>query len=350
MKIFEKITIGGIELNNRVVRSATAIFMADCNGYVTQEVKSVYKKLAEGKIGLIIFEDTGVGERTLESKHLMISDDSYIEGYKEIVDEIHFNGGKTIMQLSHSGLLKKEDSFVDITDGFNEELIAVGDISTIVGLYGDAALRAKKAGFDGVQIHCAHGYFLTKFLSQFYNRREDEYGGSVAKRTRIVVEILEDIKSKCSKDFPVFAKINSSDFMKEENTTTLAEAKQIAVILDRAGIDAVEVSGGVAAGEFSCARPRILKKEQEAYHLENAVKISESISAPVILVGGMRSLEVINHTLENYQGIKAVAIGRPLLSEPYLVKRWEEGNLMKARCVSCNKCFNPDGAVCVLEK
>jgi len=350
MKLLEKTNIGGIELRNRIVRSATATFMSDENGYVTPRVKQVYKDLSEGELGLIIFEDTGVGDVTLESKHLMIGDDSYIDGYREIVDQIHSTGGKTIMQLSHSGLLKKGDAFIDVTDGFNEELITREDIHEIIELYGDAALRAKKAGFDGVQIHCAHGYFLTKFLSPFYNKRQDEYGGSVAKRTRVVVEILENIKAKCGSHFPVFAKINSSDFMREENTHTLAEGKQLAVILDKAGIDAIEVSGGVANGEYSCVRTRILKPEQEAYHLENALEIAREVAAPIIVVGGMRSPEVINQTLENYPAIKAIAIGRPLLSEPHLVKRWKEGNTAKARCVSCNKCFNPDGAVCILNK
>jgi 2,4-dienoyl-CoA reductase-like NADH-dependent reductase (Old Yellow Enzyme family) len=350
MKLLEKTNIGGIELSNRIVRSATATFMSDEKGYVTPQVKQVYKDLSDGEIGLIIFEDTGVGEVSLESKHLMIGDDSYIYGYRVIVDQIHSAGSKTIMQLSHSGLLEKGGELVNVTNGFEETNITTEDIAAIVELFGDAALRAKKAGFDGVQIHCAHGYFLTKFLSPFYNKRQDEYGGSVVNRARIVVEILKNMKSKCGADYPVFAKINSSDFMKEENTTTIFEGKQIAKILDTAGIDAIEVSGGVANGEYSCVRSRVLKFEQEAYHLGNAMEIAEDVSAPLILVGGMRSPEVINRILENHLQIKAVAISRPLIYEPHLVKRWYKGDTTKAKCVSCNKCFNPEGVSCVLNK
>jgi 2,4-dienoyl-CoA reductase-like NADH-dependent reductase (Old Yellow Enzyme family) len=350
VKLFQRINIGGIELKNSIVRSATATFLSDERGHVTPAVRDYYKTLSEGKIGLIIFEDTGVGKVTLESNHLMIGDDSYIEGYRNIVDQIHLAGSKTIMQLSHSGLLEKEGKLVDVTEGFDETLITSEDIAEIIELYGNAALRAKKSGFDGVQIHAAHGYFLSKFLSPYYNKRKDKYGGSVKNRARIVVEILGNIKSKCGIDYPVFAKINSSDFMKGENTTTLSEGKEIAMILDKAGIDAIEVSGGVASGEFSCVRTRVLKPEQEAYHLEYTMEIAKVVSAPLIPVGGMRSPEVINQILEDHPQIKAVSISRPLISEPHLVKRWYEGDTAKAKCVSCNKCFNPEGVKCVLNK
>lgn len=349
MQVFEKTTIGGVELKNRIVRSATATFMADERGYVTPRVKEVYNELSEGEIGLIIFEDTGVGEVTLESKHLMISNDSYVEGYKEITDQIHSNGGKTIIQLSHSGILRKGEDMVDVTDGFNEQLITKEDISEIVDLFGDAALRTQKAGFDGVQIHAAHGYFVTKFLSPYYNQRNDEYGGSVEKRTRVAVEILNSIKVKCGADYPVFLKLNSSDFMKEENSNTIAEAKQIATILDKAGIDAIEVSGGVAGGEYGPARRRIFKPEDEAYHKDYAVEIAKEISAPVIVVGGFRSIDVIESTLEE-QNIEAVSLSRPLVREPQLVKRWKNGNRSKAKCISCNACFNMDGAICAFNR
>jgi len=349
MKLFEKTTIGGIEVRNRVMRSATATFMADERGYVTPRVKEVYKDLSKGEIGLIIFEDTGVGEITLESMHLMIGNDSYIEGYKEIVDQIHSNGGKTVIQLSHSGILRKGEDMVDVTDGFDEELIMKKDISEIVELFGDAALRAQKAGFDGVQIHAAHGYFVTKFLSPFFNRRNDEYGGSVEKRAEVVVEILNNIKSKCGAGYPVFLKLNSSDFMKEENTNTLTEAKQIASIMDEAGIDAIEVSGGVAGGEHGPARRKIFKKEDEAYHKDYAVEIAREISAPVIIVGGFRSLDVIEAALEGHN-IEAVSLSRPLVREPHLVKRWKNGDTSKAKCISCNACFNMDGAICAFNR
>jgi 2,4-dienoyl-CoA reductase-like NADH-dependent reductase (Old Yellow Enzyme family) len=349
MKVFKTATIGGIEVKNRIMRSATATFMADEKGYVTPRLKEVYKELSEGEIGLIIFEDTGVGEITQESKHLMIGNDSYVEGFKEITDQIHFNGGKTIIQLSHSGILKKEEGMVDVTNGFDEQLITQENISGIVELFGDAALRAQQAGFDGVQIHAAHGYFVTKFLSLFYNRRNDEYGGSVEKRTRVAVEILNNIKAKCGADYPVFLKLNSSDFMKEENTNTLTEAKQIASILDKAGIDAIEVSGGVAGGEYGPARRKIFKSEDEAYHKDYAVEIAKEISAPVIIVGGFRSLDVIEEALDEYN-IQAVSLSRPLVREPHLIKRWKAGDTSKAKCISCNACFNMEGAICAFNR
>jgi len=347
MKLLTKTSIAGIEIKNRITRSATAGFMAE-NGYVSDRVKDVYKNLAEGNVGLIIFEDTSVGEIDVEPHHLMINTDSHISGLKDIVDIIHTNKSKTIIQLSHSGKFLNGDKIIDASDNFNEDILDKTAIKKIVKLFGDAALRAQKAGFDGVQIHCAHGYFLTKFLSPFFNKRKDEYGGSTENRTRIVVEILNEIKSVCGLDYPVIMKLSSSDFMKEENTTTIAEGIEIAQIMERAGIDAIEVSGGVFYGEYSCARNRILKPENEAYHLDNALEISKKVSLPLILVGGMRSPEVINKILEDYPQINAVSLSRPLLSEPNLVKRWSQGDTKKARCVSCNKCFNPEGAKCIL--
>jgi len=350
MKLLEKTNIGGIDLKNRMVRSATATFMADEKGRITPDVRDVYKKLAQGDVGLIIFEDTGVANNTLESKHLLINNDSYIPSYKELVDDVHSFGSKTIIQLSHSGIIEKDGEFVDVTNGFSDDLISNEDIKEIVKLYANAALRSQKAGFDGVQIHAAHGYFLTKFLSPFYNKRTDEYGGSVENRTKLVVEILNEIKDKCGNDYPVFLKLNSSDFMKEENTNGLEQGRQIAIILDRAGIDAIEVSGGVADGEYSCVRTKILKPENEAYHLENCLEISKSVSAPLILVGGMRSPDIINQVLEAFPAIQGVSLSRPFISEPNLIKRWKDGDHKKARCVSCNMCFNPEGATCILNR
>ena len=347
MKLLTKTSFAGLDINNRIVRSATAGFMAE-NGYVSNRVKKVYKDLAEGNVGLIIFEDTNVGEIDVASHHLMINTDSHIAGLKDVVDIIHNNNSKTIIQLSHSGNFLSEDKVIDASENFDEDVLDKPAIKKIVRLFAEGALRAQRAGFDGVQIHCAHGYFITKFLSPFFNKRKDEYGGNTENRTRIIVEILREIKLVCGSDFPVIMKLSSSDFMKEENSNTITEGVEIAQIMEKAGIDAIEVSGGVFYGEYSCARNKIFKPENEAYHLDNALKISEKVSVPLILVGGMRSPEVINNILENHPQIIAVSLSRPLLSEPPLVKRWSQGDTKKARCVSCNKCFNPEGARCIM--
>jgi len=347
MKLLTKTSIAGIEINNRIVRSATAGFMAE-KGYVSDRVTDVYRDLAKGQVGLIIFEDTNVGEIDVAPHHLMINTDSHISGLKDIVDIIHLNNSKTIIQLSHSGSFFKNDKTIDSSDNFDETILDEKSIKKIVKLFAQGALRAQKAGFDGVQIHCAHGYFLTKFLSPFFNKRKDKYGGSTENRSRIIVEILNEIKSVCGSQYPVIMKLSSSDFMKEDNTTDITEGVKIAKIMEEAGIDAIEVSGGVFYGEYSCARTKIFKQEDEAYHLENALEIAKEVSVPLILVGGMRSPELINKVLNNYPQIVAVSLSRPLLSEPDLVKKWSQGDTKKARCVSCNKCFNPTGAKCIM--
>lgn len=348
MKLLSQTNIGGLELKNRIVRSATASFLAK-NNSITQEIINIYQTLATANIGLIIFEDTSIEGINVDASHLVFDNDSHISSYKKITESAHENNSSIIMQLSHSGSFIKEEKLHTITENYSEEILDIDTLNHIIELFGQTALRAKKSGFDGVQIHCAHGYFLTKFLSPIFNQRKDKYGGSIQNRTQFIVDILKEIKIKCGKDFPVFMKLNSSDYMENNKGNTLSEAIEIAKIMDKANIDAIEVSGGTFYGQESCARNKILKPEDEAYHLNNALMIASNISSPIILVGGLRSPQVINSILTTYPQIDAVALARPFISEPHLVNKWIN-NDTKSKCVSCNKCFNPNGITCVLNR
>lgn len=333
-RVFEKINIGGIEVNNRFVRSATVVQKATLDGYVTEDILNMYRELSEGEVGLIITGTMGIIKGADNSKLLRIHDDSYLEGLKKLTDVVHKNNSKIIPQLGHGGTLE----------------MTKAEIENFVEEFGEAALRSKKAGFDGVQVHAAHGFLFSKFLSPYHNRRNDEYGGSLENRARIILEVFNSIKTKCGKEFPVFIKINCSDFFENGNGFTFEESKQVAKIFAEAGFDAIEISGGSAVGgEYTPARPKIHLKEQEAYHKDFAVKIAEEVSIPVILVGGIRSLEIAEDILQETK-IEAISLSRPLIREPKLIKRWAEGNTEKAKCVSCNQCFDQEGNICIFNR
>lgn len=357
-KVFEGINLGGIELINRTVRSATVASFATEDGYVTDELINVYKELAEGMVGLIITGTIGVmSDDVFDLKNLRVHDDSYIDGLKTLVSEVHKGKSKIMAQLGHSSNLVYCNPNVPplapsaIRD-FSSELQATEmtkkDIERFKTDFIAAAKRCQEAGFDGVQVHAAHGYMLSKFLTPYYNQRTDEYGGSLENRLRIIIELLDEIKKACGKDYPVFLKINSSDFI-EEKGFTFEECKVAAKVLSNAGYDAIEISGGLAGTDIGPARMRVLSKDKEAYHRTFAEEIAKEIAVPVILVGGIRSIEVAEEVILDTE-IEAVALSRALIREPKLIANWFNGNREKAKCISCNKCFNPNGSVCIFNK
>ncbi|MCP3678685.1 MAG: NADH:flavin oxidoreductase, partial [Deltaproteobacteria bacterium] len=218
--------------------------------------------------------------------------------------------------------------------------------------FGDAARRAKEYGFDSVQLHGAHGYLINQFLSPHTNLRSDDYGGTSGKRCRFLLEVYREIRSRVGPDYPVLIKLNSCDFL--EGGLEAQHGLQAAILLDKEGIDAIEVSGGTSAsGDEGPARIKIKKAEQEAYHLLLAAAIKKSVSCPVMVVGGFRSLGVMEKAL-NEHDIDYIALSRPLIREPDLPLRWHKGDTAPAKCISCNSCFKPGleegGIYCVIEK
>lgn len=200
------------------------------------------------------------------------------------------------------------------------------------------AVRAKEAGFDGVQIHAAHGYLLSQFLSPFFNRRSDEYGGSLANRARMVLEVLRSIRAGVGERFPVLIKLNSQDFM--EGGLSVEEMVEVAAMLQQEGINAIELSGG--AHHFGKNMPLRLGAlelpQDEVYYRYEASRYKEKIQVPLMLVGGIRSYQVaekiIREGLTDY-----VSLARSLIREPDLIHRWKSGDLRKAMCRSDNKCL-----------
>jgi 2,4-dienoyl-CoA reductase-like NADH-dependent reductase (Old Yellow Enzyme family) len=230
--------------------------------------------------------------------------------------------------------------------------MTVEDIQNVVGAYAQAARRAQKAGFDGVQIHAAHGYLLNQFLSPAFNRRSDEYGGNIRNRARILIEVLGAIRAAVGTDFPVLIKMNCQDFI--ENGLTLEDSLQVGLMLTENGIDAIELSGGVLiGGKLSPVRTGIKTEDKEAYFQREAMAFNKNIDAPLVLVGGNRSFQVAERLID--EGVADyISMSRPFIREPDLINRWRSGDLSRATCLSDNMCYIParkgEGIYCLTEE
>jgi 2,4-dienoyl-CoA reductase-like NADH-dependent reductase (Old Yellow Enzyme family) len=226
------------------------------------------------------------------------------------------------------------------------------DIGRVVRAFGDAAARAKHSGFDAVEIHSAHGYLLSQFLSPLVNRRTDEYGGTLANRGRMTLEVLRSVRRAVGPDYPVLIKVNAEDFA--EGGFSVEDMLELSAMLEKEGIDAVEMSGGTGgeASKYQPVRFGTIKKENEAYYHEAARRFKRSVRVPLILVGGVRSPDVAERLVAEGTA-DYVAMSRPLICEPDLVNRWKNGDTTKSACVSDNRCFKPimsgEGLRCLLD-
>ncbi len=362
LSIFEDARIGSMVLRNRFVRSATWEGMAGENGEVTEPLIDIYKNLARGCVGLIITGYAFVTKRGKATPGMLgVDSDNLIDGLKRLAGSVHEEGGKVVLQIAHGGSQSKFDTGMpkeapspvpERATGTLPVGMSRGDIHRIIDEFTQAARRAKEAGFDGIEIHAAHGYLLSQFLSPYSNRRDDEYGGSIENRARIIFEIYESIRGVVGSDYPVLIKINSADF--DGAGLTFKDSSWVCKRLSEMGIDAIELSGGVqAAGELAAARQNINTMDKEAYFKGFAKELKSLISCPLLLVGGIRSLEVIE-SLYKEGCADFFSLSRPLISEPGLIKRWKEGDRRRARCISCNKClmaaFNEGRLYCVAYK
>jgi len=336
--------------------------MAATGGDVTPKLIETMAALAKGGVGLIITSHAYIRPEGQASPwQIGIFKDELIDGLKEMTQAVHDCGGKIVMQLAHSGnsapeqLTKQPPMVVSDFEGLAKiprKEMAASDIRELVTAFVDSAGRARSAGFDGVQIHSAHGYLLSQFLSPAFNRRRDEYGGEIQNRARIHLEVYHAIRKTVGEDYPVLVKLNCQDFA--ENGLSLEDALQAGSMLADAGLDAIEVSGGVLSSpKLSPVRPGINSESKEAYFREQAKAFKKKIDIPLILVGGTRSFEVAERLVESGTA-DYISMSRPFIREPDLVNRWKDGDRRKAECRSDNQCFGPamkgEGIYCVTEK
>lgn len=356
--LFKPTRLGGMKLKNRFIRSATYDGLADDRGHMTADLFKVYEDLAKGGVGTIITGLTYVTD--LEQPYpgqMGIYDDSFIDEYKSLTAMSHRYDAAIIVQLAGLGSQTAPGTGSKamwgpsaVKDrGFNTipQEMSNSDIQLVQSAFGEAALRAKNAGFDGVQMHVAHGYLLSKFLTPYYNRRSDRYGGSIENRARMVLETYQAIRAKVGPEYPVFVKINSEDFMTEG--MTFGQCKYVCRKLAQAGINAIEISGGSRSSRPNEGFSRPVIPGQEPYFKAYAAEVAREIDVPVIAVGGNHDLTVSAKILQE-TAVEYLALCRPLICESDLIRRWQSGDRTPAKCVACNKCFGRSGTKCVFNR
>lgn len=367
-------------MKNRIIRSATHEGMADEKGFPTEKLKKLYVNLAKGDVGAIITGYVGIQQdgKTCLLNMTMIDSDDKIPAYKEITQAVHEYGTPLIMQIAHCGrqtrskktglptvapsALRHKFYYEDKPRELSEE-----EINNIINNFVSAVIRAKQAGFDGVQLHLAHGYLLSEFLSSHSNRRKDCWGGSTENKYRIIGEIFKKAKEKAG-DYPVLVKMNAHDG--QRRGMRIAEAVLIAQMLEKSGCAAIEVScGSVEDGLYMnrseklpieavmehsfnfkklpgfakaiaiplaktfVKQPKPLLK----YNLDAAIQIKKAVSIPVIVVGGINNLDDINDIIVN-NNIDFVSMSRPFVIEPNIVGKFKNGTQNKSKCIMCNYC------------
>lgn len=362
-KLFDETRINGMHLANRLIRSATWEGMCAEDGRPSEKLAAYYGTLARGRVGLLISGYTYVRPDGKQLPGQMgIWRDDIVADLAQLAAAVHREGGKLCIQLVHAGgqttskLINGQPvapSSVKV-DQFPERPLELSreGISDVIDSFGKAARRAKEAGCDAVQLHAAHGYLINQFLSPLTNRRSDGYGGNIENRCRFLLEVYRAVRGTVGREFPVIIKLNGADNL--EGGLTLEDAVVAARLATEEGVDAIEVSGGTpASGDLSPVRQGIETRESEAYNLPLAYRIKNAVTCPVMVVGGLRSFELIEGIVRREEA-DYVAFSRPLIREPNLPRRWEEGNESHARCISCNGCFKPGlkegGIYCVVDK
>jgi 2,4-dienoyl-CoA reductase-like NADH-dependent reductase (Old Yellow Enzyme family) len=361
-RLFESTEINGIKLANRFVRSATWEGMAARDGACTPALVDLMSELARGGVGLIITSHAYVRtDGQAGAGQLGIYDDTFIEGFRNMTRAVHESGGRIVLQIAHGGLFSSfqlteqvplAPSRLEGLTKFPHREMSIADIQEVVASFARAAYRAREAGFDGVELHSAHGYLLSQFLSPAFNKRRDDYGGALRNRAGLLVEVLGRLRAEVGDDFPILIKMNSEDFV--EDGLTLEDSVKVGVMLQEAGIDAIELSGGTPfSGELGSIRKGIKSEEDEAYFKDAAKAFKKVLRIPLILVGGIRSFQVAEDLLAEGTA-DYISMSRPFIREPALVGRWASGDRRRATCLSDSLCFRPivggEGIHCVVER
>ncbi len=375
--LFTPMEINGMQLKNRLVKSATYEAMAAEDGTVSDQLIDMYTSLAKGGVGLII---TGYAY-IQENGHCMplqtgVYSDDNIPGLRQLANAVHEQGGTIALQIAHSGrqttpaLLGGQTpmapSAMEADPFFHTEPreMTTGEISEAIDAFGAAAVRCKKAGFDAVQLHGTHGYLIAQFLSPFTNRRTDEWGGNTENRMRFVKEIVKKVRASVGSDYPVLIKISVEEGV--DNGMTVGEACIIAQGLAAAGVDAIELSGGIVAdtpfvmsrgdvpidqltggleGDAKTQTEQVFYsiadsvKLEEAYWLRHAQKVKEVVTdVPIMLVGGMKYPQTMEAIVQENRA-DLISLARSLIREPALPNEMAEGRKSPVKCAYCNRCL-----------
>jgi 2,4-dienoyl-CoA reductase-like NADH-dependent reductase (Old Yellow Enzyme family)/thioredoxin reductase len=342
-RLYSPLKIGSVEIPNRLVVSPMVTDYCNQNGTATERYIAYHEAKAKGGWGLIITEDYAVDPsgKGFSCVAGLWSDDQ-IASHAELTKRVHQYKSKIFAQIYHCG--RQTASAITgcqplapspIPCPTMQELpkeLPIDEIEKIVGQFGDTALRAKKAGFDGVEIHGAHGYLISEFMSPYSNKRTDEYGGHLLNRMRFPLKIVADVRAKCGKDFGVGFRISCDEFV--PGGRTIEDTKAIAVLLEEAGIDVLHVSAGVYASADKIVPASSVPHGWLAGYAE---EVKKSVKIPVITVGRINDPFVAESIIASGKA-DFVAMGRASLADPEFPKKAQAGLFDEIRpCIACNE-------------
>ena len=343
---FEPIAFGGLEISNRMVRAACGERRADREGRVGHEMLSYVDAIARGGSGMVILGHGYIRtDGRLTDNETGLDSDGHVPRLGLVAQQVQRAGARAVMQVSHGGR-QCRPAIIESTPvapspvevrktGVTPRELEDSEIIELITDFAEGARRVREAGFDAVQIHAAHGYLVSQFLSPATNTRRDQWGGSARKRRRFFFEVLEAVRGAVGPDYPVMIKLNLDDCV--PGGVELEEAIGTAKGAASAGVCAIEVSGGMVDSDRGAARKDIEPGKQEAYFRDLARAMKKRVDCPLLLVGGLKSLEVITDVLASGDA-DMVALGRPLIREPRLPLDWLDGRQRAADCRSCNRC------------
>jgi 2,4-dienoyl-CoA reductase-like NADH-dependent reductase (Old Yellow Enzyme family) len=340
---FDPITIDGLQIRNRFMRSATWDHTATEDGEVTDASVGLFEGLARGGVGLIVTGYAYVSEQgKAASGQYGAAEDRHIKGLRRLVGVAHDHGAKIALQIVHAGiqprLLEPPDrialapSYIE-SNPIPHRAFTAAEIEQTVSDFGAAAARGREAGFDAVQLHAAHGFLMSQFLSPLTNLRTDEWGGSPEGRRRFHIEVVRAVRRAVGKDYPLWIKIGLQDH--SDGGLPLSEGLDALKALAAEGLFAVEVSSGQAIRAVQVRKPG---DEEWPYFRRDSAKAKRAVDIPVALVGGIRSLSMAEEIL-NSGDADMISMCRPLIREPDLIARWQRGDTAPAKCISCAKCL-----------
>ncbi len=324
----------GAVLKNRIAKSALSEGIAEVNGRPSEALFNLYEQWGKGGAGLLISGNVMVDKDHLVNANVMIAEDeAFLEDYTMLASKAQADGTHLWMQINHPGrqapvyLDKAPVSCSNVKMPSKLYLeprpLEEAEIEELIERYGTAALVAKKSGMKGAQIHGAHGYLVSQFLSPLTNIRTDKWGGSLENRARFVLEIYKNMRKKVGKDFPLGIKINSADF--QRGAFTEEESMEVIQMLDQEGMDLIEVSGGTyERAAMVGTMQKESTKQREAYFLEFIKKVRDKITTPLMLTGGFRTAATMTTAIENKE-LDVIGLGRPFCVFPNVAQELLDG-------------------------
>jgi len=338
MKVFDKLVLpNGSQIQNRIAKAAMEENMADLNHAPSEKLMHLYQAWANGGVGLIITGNVMVDRRAMTGPGgVVLEDDKFIDTFKRWAQIGRSQGAQVWLQINHPGRQMQSNlgqetwapsavglDLGKMSDRFSIPIEMTQDmIDEVIQRFANTARLGEQAGFTGVEIHAAHGYLLSQFLSPLSNKRQDQWGGSLENRARILIEIVKAVRAVVSPTFTVAVKLNSADF--QRGGFSAEEAQQVVCMLNKLAVDLVELSGGsyeAPAMQGQSRDDRTLARE--AYFLEFAQEIGKVANMPVMVTGGIRRKQVAEKVIES--GVDMVGIATALAIDPNLPNKWRQG-------------------------